>query len=353
MQEPEKITINFILSTSRSGSTLLSSLLGSHPQILSAIEEQFAYFLYQRYEHVSDWNDETIDRYCEDMYFYQSKHLDLQFEGKEALRKILTEHRAILNATNAVKLTYLAFRPGKPKDNITMVVDKQLQYHYHIHQLNRFYPDCKFIVLTRDPRDTAYLNRKFFLSMNKVRDLYFFAKTWDFIFSMIHRKLKRIDQSRVLHVKYEDMVQNTQAEMQRICRFLNVDFDSRMLNFHELTATEFNSHLQTANESDKKRLTAAMKSLTEKINPSKVGLWKKELKPAQSDLIWSVCQQTAGLYHYEADGSKTIAYSDFFFRSYYKSHLFRKVIIKSFYYSLPFGLRHWLKKTRANFQRKV
>ncbi|MGV2481456.1 UNVERIFIED_CONTAM: hypothetical protein IGO34_32170, partial [Salmonella enterica subsp. enterica serovar Weltevreden] len=76
---------------------------------------------------MSDWNDETIGRYCDDMYFYQSKHLDLQFEGKEALGGILREHRAILNATNAIKLTYLAFQPRKPKDSITTVVDKQLQ----------------------------------------------------------------------------------------------------------------------------------------------------------------------------------------------------------------------------------
>jgi hypothetical protein len=140
MLDPDKISVNFILSTSRSGSTLLSSLLGTHSKIVSVVEEPFAVFLYQKYKKVRWWDDATIENYCSDLEFYKTEQLIFRFEGREALKKIFTENRSVLNAVNAIKLTYLVFQPKKQQDEITTVVDKQLQYHYHIRKLNRYYP---------------------------------------------------------------------------------------------------------------------------------------------------------------------------------------------------------------------
>jgi hypothetical protein len=54
MIDLKNISLNFILSTGRTGSTLLSSMLNMHPEILSVSEEPFAYNLYpkiqKRYE---------------------------------------------------------------------------------------------------------------------------------------------------------------------------------------------------------------------------------------------------------------------------------------------------------------
>jgi hypothetical protein len=170
---------------------------------------------------------------------------------------------------------------------------------------------------------------------------------------MIHRKLKHIDKSRVLQVKYEDIVLSPEAEMKRICNFLAVDFDSNIFNFHKSTRTEFHSRLQTLDEAGRNLLTVTMESITQEINPSKIDLWKKQMKPHQSDLIWSICRKTADLYNYTANGSKKIVYFDFFFRSYYRSHLLNKVIIKPIYYNLPFPVKHWLKKMRLKIHGKA
>jgi hypothetical protein len=43
MQDIDKISLNFILSTGRTGSTLLSSMLNMHPNVISTSEEPFAY----------------------------------------------------------------------------------------------------------------------------------------------------------------------------------------------------------------------------------------------------------------------------------------------------------------------
>lgn len=243
MQNLDNISINFILSTARTGSTLLSSMLNMHPKIISPVEEQFAYHLFEKYQHVKLWNEETINNYCNDFYLYNNGLLELQFGSRESLETSLIKNKSNLNVTNAIKLTYLNFYPNKNKSNVTTIVDKQLQFHYHITDLNTFYPNSKFIILTRDPRDNVYLKQKFFLKNNRKKDIYILAKSWDFIFSLILRKVKHLNKERILTVKYEDLVFNPETEIKRVCTFLNLEFDNSTLQFHQNISSEFDTKI--------------------------------------------------------------------------------------------------------------
>ena len=42
---------------------------------------------------------------------------------------------------------------------------------------------------------------------------------------------KYVNDNQLLRVKYEHIVQDPNAELKRICRFLNVEFEKDMLNF--------------------------------------------------------------------------------------------------------------------------
>ncbi len=347
MQELDNISFNFILYTARTGSTLLSSMLNMHSEIISPVEEQFAYNLFEKYKGIKLWNEETISQYCDDFYLYNNGLLELQFGTREQLEATLIENKKNLNTTNAIKLTYLNFYPNKNKDQVTTVVDKQLQYHYHISDLNQFYPKSKFIILTRDPRDNVYLKQKFFLKNNRKKDIYILAKSWDFIFGLILKKIRPLEKERVLFVKYEDLVFKPEIEIKKVCDFLGLKFDESTLQFHQNISSEFDTKINKLDRKTQDHYSNSLKSLTEKINTKKVDIWKKELTSEQSDLIWSICSDTALKYGYESNGSNKISYSNYTYLNYYKVFLLKKIIFQKLYKALPIKVKYILKKVFA------
>lgn len=344
MQEPDNISINFILSTARTGSTLLSSMLNMHPEIISTVEEPFAYNLYQRYNKVTTWTDEIIESYCNDFFLFSNGKLELQFGTKDDLKKILKDNQDNLNVVNAIKFTYFAFYPSKDKKNITTIVDKQLHFHFHLEDICKYYPTAKFIVLIRDPRDTVFLKQQYAIKNKINKDIYILAKLWDFIYSNIFKKLKGIDSSRVLITKYEDLVSEPEFELNKICNFLNIKFNDNLLNSHKSIASEFDSKINKLDIEKQKQYIIDIKSLTEKVNAKKIDLWKKELSKKQSDLIWSICGNTATQYNYKIDTSKNIFYSNFLNFNFYSIFLLKTIIIQKLYKLLPLRIKYILKK---------
>ena len=343
MFDIKSTSLNFILSTGRTGSTLLSSILNMHPGILCAVEEPFAYYLYPKYKNVTTWDDTIIETYCEDFFVFSAGFLEFQFGTKNDLITILKKNREILSAVNAIKLTYFAFFPDKNKENITTIVDKQLNYQHNLDELSRNYIDSKFIILVRDPRDNVFLKQKLFLKNHKKRDVYILSKSWDEIYTVTLKKSQQIGTNRFLFLKYEDLVSDPETELKKTCHFLGINYDPSILNFREATHA-LNDKINNFDEQSKSYYSYALKSLTENINTKKIDIWKKELTTPQSDLIWSICSETAIKYGYSANGSKKIFYSDFFFANYYLIFLLRKTIIRKLYKALPISLKFAFKK---------
>lgn len=117
MTAPQSLSLNFILSTGKSGSTLLSSMLNMHTNIISTIEEPFAYNLYPKYKGVTDWNEKIITEFCSDFFLFSEGKLELQFSNKNELYFILKENQKNLTGELAIKLSYLAFFPDKVKNH--------------------------------------------------------------------------------------------------------------------------------------------------------------------------------------------------------------------------------------------
>lgn len=353
MQDLDKISINFILSTERSGSTLLSAMLNMHTEILSIVEEPFTYDLYLKYKGIKKWNVNTIESFCDDFYLFSGKYLHVQFGEKKDLIHSLTQNVQNLTALNAIKLSCLNFHPSKQKDKITSIVDKQLHFHLHLNEIVKLYPKSKFIVLVRDPRDNTYLKQKFFLNRNKKKDIYIIAKSWDFIFGKIYKTLQKIESQRTLIIKYEDLVSSPEYILKKICNFLDLEYESSMLDFHKKTSEKLNEYIDKADEKTKEDYKTSAKSITQKVNTDKVNIWKNVLTKKQSNLIWSICWKTAKKYNYEKDSSENVFYSDFLFKDFYLNFILKKHIITNLYKLLPFTFRTWIKKQKQKSHNDV
>src|ERR1039457_7247395 len=130
IQQVKDIKLNFILAIARTGSTLLSSMLNTHPNVISTIEEPFAYNLYPKYKSIEQWTSETIQEFCYDFYLFSEGRLEVQLGTKKDLETILETNQSSLNAEIAIKLAYLCFFPHKDKNEINTVVDKELKFHF-------------------------------------------------------------------------------------------------------------------------------------------------------------------------------------------------------------------------------
>jgi hypothetical protein len=351
----ENITNNklhFILSIERTGSTLLSTMLNMHPNILSTYEEPFAFTLYPKYKNVTSWNSGTIKQYCKDFYLFNEGFLEMQFGTAQDLIAVLEKYKAVLTWDLVFKLTYYNFFPAKNKDEINTIVDKQLIFHTFLEEAAGIYPESKFIVLHRDPRDNALVRwRK---ARREKKDISYcnFALTWNYTYNRIAEKRKTIGQERFLDVKYEDLVSSPEEELKKICAFLDLPYREIMLSYHEFAKKEIPKFMEGASTTAQEVVTLLHEGLKEKPNTAKVGFWKENLKEEEVNLIWSICGKTAEQIGYKSAGTgKTVRIP--FLSADHISFCLQNIFIPRLYYTFPFIFRYWIKKMKYRNSTKI
>jgi hypothetical protein len=352
MQDIDKISLNFILSTGRTGSTLLSSMLNMHPNVISTSEEPFAYNLYPKYHSITNWDDNTILEFCNDFFLFSEGKLEPQFGNKEDLAKILKSHQLHLNGNRAIKLAYFAFFPNKNKENITTIVDKELIFHYVLDKVAAYYPNSKYIILHRDPRDNVLVKLKRAKIKGRGASLFYFAKFWNYTYKTLDKKLQKISSDKYIHIKYEDLVSKPEQTLQLICKFLNIKYHEDMLLFNEKFNQEMNSSNSLLENSVKNHISILHQGLTQKVNTDKLGLWKKDLSQAENNIIWSICGEIAEKHGYSADGCKKVFYFKISFLYDWLQFSYKRIILPNIYHNLPFKLKYFIKKLKYDKQLK-
>jgi hypothetical protein len=98
----------------------------------------------------------------------------------------------------------------------------------NVDRLARAFPDARFIIIVRDPRDVAMSWRR-----RWDRDERLTAAKWEGRLARGRAHLARLPADRHLVVRYEDILDDLEAACRAICGFLGLPFDERMLSFHE------------------------------------------------------------------------------------------------------------------------
>ncbi|MBN8696183.1 MAG: sulfotransferase [Bacteroidetes bacterium] len=345
------IQIHFIVSTGRTGSTLLSAMFNMHKNIVSPVEEPFAFNLYYKYGKITNWTSKIIDEYCYDFYLFSEGVLEAQFGSRKELQETLEKYKDDLDYHTAVKITYLCFFPERDKSNVTTIIDKQLKFHDFIEKVAVFFPESKFIILNRDPRDNALVKMKRILRekekglihrQNK-SNYWMLALIWERVYSLIYTKRDRIGSDRFMELKYEDLVADPERELMRIASFTGFEYDPVMLQYHEHTKDRI-AKADEVQDVKKQMFYQLHQGLTQRTNTDKVGFWKTEMKANDSDIVWSICSKLALQIGYTVDGSKnTQPRTREFYRTYF-TFLIQNIIIPKIYYGVPFWVRYSIKK---------
>lgn len=204
----------FVIGLYRSGTSLLYALLNQHPQVALMFECNVWDFPepFSRMRFRNDW-----------------------LQRQEFYNQALSRHRLIFGGSrrglediHAPEDLYRAFSAGKDK---ALFGEKSPFYCARLRRLVRRYPGCRFILLWRDPfeiyRSVVRAGRKerFFRRRGILSRLIFYRE------QMIQQatELERAG-VRLCHVTYADLTGNTAETCRRICRFLSIEFDEKMLD---------------------------------------------------------------------------------------------------------------------------
>lgn len=199
---------SFLVGAERSGTTMLRLMLDHHPEI--AWLQEFEYAV-DRVADDGQWPDlEDYLGWLTTHRIFQAREfsVDQSLSYPELVRSFLEQHRQ---------------RAGKPLIGATC--------HRNFHRLLYLWPEARFIHLVRDGRAVArsVINMGWSSNMWTASRKWVEAeRTWDHL-------CETLAESRYIEVKYEELLADPEKELDRICCFLGVSYDSAMLRYPEDT----------------------------------------------------------------------------------------------------------------------
>jgi hypothetical protein len=122
-----------------------------------------------------------------------------------------------------------------------LLVDKNPALNVLIPAVIRIFPETKFIVAIRDPRDVCLSCFMQPLTVNPVSSAYLSLETtvaqFASVMSLWQVMLPRM-QNPFIEVRYEELVNDLEATSRRVLEFLGVAWDERVLRFDEHARTK-------------------------------------------------------------------------------------------------------------------
>jgi tetratricopeptide (TPR) repeat protein len=195
----------------RSGTTLLEQVLDSHPEIVSSEETHI---------------------------LHDEAYLPLSRGFAESSSVLQVLEAAAPSQLRQSRDNYFRFTErfiGKPLAD-KLLIDKNPALNVLIPAVVRIFPEAKFLVALRDPRDVCLSCFMQLLPMNPVSSAYLtlegtvtqYASVMGFWQAMLPRM-----RNPSIEVRYEDMVHDLPAAARRVLDFLGVAWDARVLQYHE------------------------------------------------------------------------------------------------------------------------
>jgi len=301
----DKIQINYILSKNRSGSTLLSNLLNGHPNVISISEENIYWKLKRDYGHYTSFTLREYQKFLDDLFFLFERPRNFSrylFPSKEELFNRLTSLNEKLDYLQLCKFIYTQALTLNHKGNeIKQIVNKEIHFNHLVNDILLDDKNVKIVYLTRDYRQNIYSVTK--NKMAGKANYVYQAKKW--ALEMGHLSSDKLNNVRVLHVKYSDLILNTESVLERICTFLNLAYDPKHYkNYQDLDQSEIFELIQknrTLSPEIFNLIKSNHSSTLSSININKINEWETNnvYTQRQLDRINFICKDTAKTLRYE------------------------------------------------------
>jgi hypothetical protein len=267
--------IFFIVGTSRSGSTLLQSMLSSHGKITIPPETHFFHSCrgvqkkYRNAECEKRFRKQMIEFWCRK----KTRIGDLQL--CEITLKDCAKNLGLHSPVDLYKLHLTMYRKSRGK---SIIGEKTPKHILHCDEILKAFPKAKIISLFRDPRAVAHSEKCVQFGSPSV---FITSKRWR-KYVKRHYELERdLPPEQYTTLRYCELIKNPTSELKRISSFLGVGFENNMLQFHKRAEKGF-----AEQENSWKNETL------EPLKKNKNSEWKNAL----SDSEVAIIEATAGKY---------------------------------------------------------
>jgi len=286
----------FVVGNSRSGTTMMGHILRNHPMIFT-LQHELHFF--EQLCTSGDYNrvlsfDEAVKLAARllcinhDSYWTQGDPARFSEEAETVIRSIQDRSRTPVVIFEQF-LRYVALKNGKQ-----IPCDQTPRYILYIADILKLYPDSRVINMIRDPRPKnkwkrRWMGYKNFPLKESIRTkINYHPITISMLWNASVRAVNPFTgHPRVLVVKFEDLLTDSETEVRRICDFLGVDFYKEMLDIPQ-------------GGSSLKKFTT-----NKGIDSSRVEAWRKGgLNPTEIYLCQKITGTLMKKYGYEPESTK-------------------------------------------------
>lgn len=275
--------IFFIVGRGRSGTTLMSRMLGRHGAIAVAPEGFFIMNLAARYGR-GPWDRARIDDFCRDLLLEnRMKTWGLELHD---VRARLERALPGLDFPTACRLVYASYAQTTcGRDEAVRVGDKNPHYGLFVKRLARMFPAAKFVYIVRDPRDNVLSYEKVPFDVSDPGALAYRWRRYN------EEILETLDArpERFVQLRYEDLLARPEEQLSRVCEALGLNYDPNMLSFHESGPEDFYG-----------KDSPWFRNLGKPLDSSQARKWEREMTPEAIGLIESICRPLMERFGYEA-----------------------------------------------------
>lgn len=294
---PTQAPIVFLVAKDRSGTTLLQTMLDSHPNICAPLESRFVLHLKNKYQGKKLWSKKLKNQFVQDL-FKEQKMILLWEIDKDALKIRLENLPESTTYGEICKQVYISSKSFHRKETIKLIVDKNPIYAIMIPLIKEVYPEAKFIHLVRDYRGNINSILKFYrkISIKKL------GLSWVMTNSEIE-KSKEMQPENFITLRYEDLLDNPKSELERLTNYFNLEFHPAMLTYNERIAKAISAYVERSpNEKVRKvreiGIATVHKNLSKPIVNSYKDKWKETLSKEEIETLEKYCGRFAERYDY-------------------------------------------------------
>jgi hypothetical protein len=247
-----------IVGVPRSGTTLLRLMLDAHSELAIPPETGFVLNACG----LTGEGDELRERLLETITGFHTWGV---MRVSEAELRDRLRHIEPFDLAEGVRAFYRLYaeRFGKRRFG-----DKTPMYRFHLRKLEGLLPEARFIHIIRDGRDVALSVRGFWFAPGE--DMATIATDWHTGIAATREQGSRV--RGYAEVRFEDLIMSPERELRRLCEFLELEFEPRMLHYPDTARDRLKEiGLGPDPRSPVPELAA------EAPNPLRVARWKRDM----------------------------------------------------------------------------